>query len=194
MKFDVVQLDPNNPEHHTAVAYIKNCLRPEELYELSAVGAKPDDMLSFVAMGAALGEVWLICWHGEPVFVWGVFSTVQGVYGLFGFGTKDTRRAMPAITRWGMNTWLPDFLARTNARRIEVRVPTSSVHSIRWLMKLGMRDECVLHNYSVVGEPFIQLAFTPKASDVHTSPIRYQNPKTATGNSSTHQNECGHSS
>jgi len=172
VKFDAVQLDPNNPKHHTAVAYIKNCLRPEELYELSAVGAKPDDVLSFVAMGAALGEVWLICWDGEPVFVWGIFSTVQGVYSLFGFGTKETRRAMPSITRWGISTWLTDFLARTNARRIEVRVPASSVHSIRWLTKLGMTIECQLPYYSVVGESFMQLAYTPKDFDVHITGSR----------------------
>ncbi len=156
----VERFDQTNDRHIYDVAFIKSFLRPEEMYELSAVGATPKDLMGMVALGAQMGEVYLLLWDDEPVFVWGVYSSIQGIYGLFGFGTKETKRAMPAITKWGMRTWLPDFLERTEARRIEVRVPVSSVHSINWLKRLGMVPECTLPRYSVVDEDFIQLALT----------------------------------
>lgn len=159
---EVAKLDPESPAHNHAVAFIQRNLRPEDLYEISAVGWKADQVTDVVAMGVLLGEVWLLNWNGAPVFIWGVNSAVAGIYGLWGFGTKETIRAMPAITRWGMKTWLPDFIARTNARRIEVRLPVSSVHSIKWLTRLGMIPETSLRNYSVIGEDFLQLAYTPQ--------------------------------
>ena len=148
--------------HHAAAVEISYQLRPEDEYEVMSVGLKVRDVPVIIELSARLGEAHILYWDDKPTFVWGVSSAYQGLYGLWGFGTKDTRRAMPAITRWGMKTWLPDFIARTHARRIEVRVPVSSVHSINWLKQLGMIPECTLKHYSVIGEDFMQLAYTPK--------------------------------
>lgn len=168
--------------HHKYAVDLSLNLRPEDLYELSAVGLRAKDVPVIVEMSARPGEAHVLFWDGKPVFVWGVNLHVPGCYGLWGFGTKDTKRAMPSITKWGMRTWLPDFLARTSARRIEVRVPVSSVHSINWLKRLGMFVECRLPNYSVVGEDFLQLSYTPRKyfgeQYVHTGPIRDQSAST----------------
>lgn len=176
--------------HDATVEYIGRHLRAEDLYELHAVGMTPDNLSKTVGACRWHGEAWALTWDNKPVFIWGVNPHVNGVYGLWGFGTKETRRAMPAITRWGMKTWLPDFLARTKARRIEVRVPVSSVHSINWLKALGMIPECTLPYYSVIGEDFLQLAYTPTNFRinpyVHTGPIGDQSPDAAASHCSPH--------
>lgn len=185
-KFEAVRFDPRNKDHQVCLRYIFMQIRPEDQYEIAAVGLSLDDARVGVLSLALSGhEVWLLTWNQWPVFVWGVNPHHKGTYGLFGFGTKDTRRAMPSITRWGMGTWLPDFLARTEARRIEVRVPVSSVHSINWLMSLGLQPECTLANYSVVGEPFLQLAFSSKAfENVQPTMVRDHRAETSPGHRS----------
>lgn len=168
-----------------AIQYISDNLRPDDIYELHAVGWAPSFLPKVIQWSASVGEAWMLHWCGKPVFIWGVTLRHPGCYGLWGFGTKDTKRAMPSITKWGMRTWLPDFLARTKARRIEVRVPVSSVHSINWLKRLGMIPECTLPRYSVVGEDFLQLALTVgHIPNVHTGPIRDQSASTPASNRS----------
>lgn len=161
-KIDAIRLEPGNALHMLKVDYLCRNLRPEDLYEFSAIGVVPDAAPWIVKQLASVqGDAWLIEFKGKPVFVWGVSQRHSGVYTLWGFGTKDVRRAMPAITRWGRDEWLPGFLAKENVRRIEVRIPISSIHSLKWLQALGMQIETVCPDYSVVGEAFYQLAFLP---------------------------------
>lgn len=183
------RLDPLNENHIAGLQYIFSAIRSEDQYEIAAVGLSIEEAMQGVLGLAMMGaEVWLLSWRvGDaicPVFVWGVNPHTRGTYGLFGFGTNATKRAMPSITRWGMRTWLPDFLARTNARRIEVRVPVSSVHSINWLKRLGMIPECTLPKYSVVGEDFLQLALTVGQKHVHSRVIRDQGAHSTASRSS----------
>lgn len=150
-------------------------LRPEDLYEFSAAGRTPQQIADVLEKLAIAGDAWVLLEeddrYGIPVFCWGVFPVIPGVWQLWGFGTKQTRRAMPQITRWGMQTWLPNFIKQHNPRRIEVRVPVSSAHSIGWLRKLGMEIEARLPNYSIHGEDFFQLAITfDKRSFEYVSP------------------------
>jgi hypothetical protein len=165
MKFAATRLDlswgTSNPRDVHAIDYVRRHLRSEELYELSAVGATMEQFNDLVFASAVMGEGWRIDWDGTPAFLMGVTERHPGAYGLWGFGTKDCQPAMRSLTKWSLKTWLPDFKARTNFRRIEVRLPVSSVHSISWLKFMGMIPECTLPNYSVVGEDFIQLALTP---------------------------------
>jgi len=184
-KFSALRVSEHQP-HELNVEYIQRHLRHEDLYEMHASGMTPDQLPFVVKCASVIGEAWVLFWDGKPVFVWGVMSHVPGLYGLFGFGTPDTKRAMPSITRWGMKTWLPDFLARSNARRIEVRVPASSVHSINWLKRLGMVPECTLPRYSVVGEDFLQLALTVGQPHVHTGTFRHQGTHAPASRSSAH--------
>jgi ribosomal protein S18 acetylase RimI-like enzyme len=90
-----------------------------------------------------------------------------------------------------MTTWLPDFLARTKARRIEVRVPVSSIHSIGWLRKLGMEIEARLPGYSVVGEDFFQLAFTTPKRDLED--VLSPSPRSPSSDQGAHEDSCRHS-
>lgn len=176
MRIRAVQLKPTRPWHMAWVNEVLDDLRPEDQYEFAASGSSPQLAGQHIKLLAELGDAWVMVDEGAldvtPVFAWGIAQTTPGIYSLWGFGNKRTRRAMPQITRWGMNWWLPSLRDRLpGIRRIEVRVPVSSVHSINWLRKLGMEIECTLQNYSVHGENFFQLAMTfPKVPvNVHTS-------------------------
>lgn len=174
MRIRPVKLTSGRPWAMADVWEVLQHLRPEDLYEFAAFGSTPEMAGQHVRALADLGDAWVLVdadAGDEPVFVWGIAQTTPGIYSLWGFGTKRTRRAMPQITRWGMQQWLPVLPSRLpGIRRIEVRVPVSSVHSINWLRKLGMEIECTLPNYCVHGEDVFQLAVTfPKVSvNVHT--------------------------
>lgn len=202
MQLDVIRLRHEDGLALSKAAQVLTELRPEDLYEFSAVGTNPNAIAEILPL-LATGDAWLF---GERlqasprtgvtsykgVFVWGVFQYSPGIWKLWGFGTKRTRRAMPFITRWGVDEWLRTFQERyPGARRIEVRVPVSSVHSIGWLRRLGMEIEACLPNYSVHGEAFYQLAMTfPKVIDhVHSADIR-SSPVSAGTSSSAEQNVC----
>lgn len=163
MQIAHTRLWSTSPDVVPDLTRILSSLRPEDQYELGSVGGSKEQALEVVPHLIARGEAW-VHWDKDsldPVFMWGVSETISGVYGLWGFGTNQTRRAMPQITRWGMSTWLPDLPRRLpGIRRIEVRVPVSSVHSVNWLRKLGMEVETRLPRYGVWDEDFFQLAMT----------------------------------
>lgn len=158
--FEIARLDPKKKDHWQAAEYIARNLRPADQFECAAVGCTQEQLIAHVQPLAAHGEAYIAWFRGEPVWMWGVWQTVPGVFQLWGVGTEKTRRIMPALTRWGLGAWLPEFMVRANVRRIEVRVPYDSVHSVRWLMKLGMSIEATLPNYGVHGEDFFQLSIT----------------------------------
>lgn len=165
MKVGHTQLDAHLPigSHEPDISFVLAHLRQEDQYEFAAVGGSIEQAGAMIPRLIQLGDAW-VHWDREtlePVFMWGVAEAVPGVYQLWGFGTHRTRRAMPQITRWGLGEWLPSLpQRRPGIRRIEVRVPVSSVHSINWLQKLGMEIETRLPRYGVWGEDFFQLAMT----------------------------------
>lgn len=96
---------------------------------------------------------------GAPAFVWGTIALTATCHQLFGFGTNDTRRVVPAITRFGKASWIPR-LYHSGVRRVQVHVPQSCIESIRWLTTHGMRHECAMPDYSVNGDVIHQYAFS----------------------------------
>ena len=96
----------------------------------------------------------------EPVFLFGSRPTWPHVRGIFGFGTDKTVRVMPEVTRWINAVWKPKVFGEMGATRIEVRLPLSCDHSIKWLSKLGMKRECEIDHFSITGERYLQLAYT----------------------------------
>lgn len=132
-------------------------LRPEDAFELSCSGADRAQQLAVVE-SSSLDYVWYL--GDTPVFTFGIIK-VGHVGHLWGFGTRDTRRVIPAATRWGLKHWLPDAFEKHGIRRIEVRVPRKSRASIDWLTGLGMRMECgAIHDSAANGEIMVQLAYT----------------------------------
>lgn len=143
-----------------AVAYILEHLRPEDQFEFECAGIT--ETASLLDHLLDCPDAWLFRFKGEPVFVWGTYAVQPHVRWLWGFGTRKTWRIIPFATGWGKMAWIPGMFERTT-RRVEVRVPVSSQHSISWLTKLGMVPECwALLNHSVNGEPMVQLAYTTR--------------------------------
>lgn len=135
--------------------------RPQDVTEFAATGHTDLTAAAAACFRAANGLAWCADWRGQPTFFFGIAPvTPYGGYSLFGMGTPATRRALPALTRWGVNEWLPLLFAEPDVRRIEARIPISAQHSINWLTACGMKFECVVHQAGATDEPFAQLAIT----------------------------------
>jgi hypothetical protein len=140
------------------VLHIMAGLRDIDRKEFAAAGATLEDALHVGTQKDAL----LFSLRGEPVFVWGAYGTKGHVH-LWGFGTDNTTRVIPAVTHFVKTWWLPNFFGKDEGRRIEVRVPLSSQHSISWLLKFGMTVESWnILGATVTGEPSVQLAYTTR--------------------------------
>lgn len=141
------------------VAYILKHLRPEDQFELGCSGFAPERIQSIVA-AAEHDHVWYI--NDTPVFAFGLLRLGQVAH-LWGFGTTKTKYVIPSATRWGLSQWLPDMFEAEGIKRIEVRVPHQSKHSIAWLKKLGMTVECDdLRDCCDNGAVMTQLAYTTR--------------------------------
>lgn len=180
MLFHVAKFSSSRPWYFCDADEVLDNLRAEDLYEFAAFGTTPEMVARHIRTLVDLGEAYVLYWKDVPVFVWGIAQTTPGIFTLWGYGTKQTRRAMPHITRWGMQHWLPTLRDRfPDIRRIEVRVPISSVHSINWLRNLGMEIECRLPNYSVHGEDVFQLAMNFPRVPVNVQHSRVATPEFA---------------
>ncbi len=153
-------------------------LRPEDQHEFAAMGADPLE-LPWEWVEQAGTEAWTFFYKGQPTFVWGTTEVLPGVRGLWGWGTRHTRRVIPEATRWGRRWWLPKAFGNGRTRRIEVRVPASSQHSLAWLQSIGMRVECALHHLSVTGEPMLQLSYTK--TDYEREYVHFQGSENSAG-------------
>jgi len=137
--------------------FIFDRLRDCDAHEIVSVGLTPADALQIAHR--AEDDCSLVYINDEPVFVFGSIGSYPHIRHIFGFGTDKTIRVMPAVTRWINEVWKPKHF-NNGVTRIEVRLPLSCDHSIKWLSKLGMKPECELDHYSVTGERYVQLTYT----------------------------------
>ena len=144
------------------VDYILANLRPADLYEFACADLCPNRDRDVLVKLATSPEAMVFRLRGEPVFVWGIHRHAHvGI--LWGYGTSKTPRIIPAATRLGKRWWLKRAFDKEGIRRIEVRVPLNSQHSISWLRKLGMTVECWdIRDHSSNGATMVQLAYTTK--------------------------------
>ena len=98
--FEARRLRPG--ETGTATEFVCANLRAEDQYEATAAGICKADVPGIVGSMTQYGEAYLLWFREQPTFVWGVAPGIPGNFSLWGFGTKNTRRAMPSITRWGI--------------------------------------------------------------------------------------------
>lgn len=94
----------------------------------------------------------------EPVAVIGVVRLSPWYGSAWAFGTAKTRRVIPALTRWGVETWKPRLIA-DGYRRVEVRTIADHDLSHRWLERLGFVREGVCSGYGRDGQDFVQYAY-----------------------------------
>lgn len=146
------------------VMYILTRLRACDRHEIVSVGCTVEDAAKLCALS---DDCYLMKLKGEPVFVWGSVPSFKHIRKLYGFGTDKTARVIPATTRVINRRW-KQFQFRDNGiLRVEVRVPVSCTHSLKWLSKLGMQPECTVKHAGILGESYVQLAYTKDDFDVH---------------------------
>ena len=140
-------------------------VRPEDREELAEYGFKADELINrlFEIVGSTPVS-YMVFRKGEPVFMFGLTFQHRHAAMLWGFGTRDTPKVIPAVTRYVQRQWLQD-VHTGGVRRIEARVPTTSTGSIRWLNSCGMRPECRLDGLTTGETPVIQLSYTWSANN-----------------------------
>jgi hypothetical protein len=117
-------------------------------------GADP----SHAAIGcfaASPDHKYVVFLDGEPEVTFGTSpNTFAGnVVSLWMFGTDRTRPAVPIITNFFHAVIIPD-LVKTGKTRCEVRALETNLDTIRWLLKVGLRDGGPLEAWGRNGEDF----------------------------------------
>lgn len=168
--FGRVTLDHTKYLTDDQINVVLDNMRPDFKHEFEAVGLIPQLVglrmvrSSFVSVYAAL--------DGEPQFILGAVPQVQGVYGIWGFGTQKTTRVAPAVTKYINDCLIPGAFGSGMATRLEIRVPETSTWSWNWLCgHCGFEPECRIPGYSAT--PHIQLRFSTQeynARYVHVPP------------------------
>ncbi|MBL4837746.1 MAG: hypothetical protein JKY34_09225 [Kordiimonadaceae bacterium] len=100
---------------------------------------------------------------GQPVVGFGAcpFSgTDPDLWQAWAFGTQRMRRAVPAITRFLRDSFMPDVIEKTTVRRVQCF--TLSTHDIshKWLSGLGANCEGHMKSFGRNGEDFDIYAWT----------------------------------
>lgn len=124
------------------------------------------------------GEHAYCAWErGSPVAAFGIAqasfsSTVRSAWA---FGTRRMRRAVPAISRFGLETLAPLLLAQ-GVLRLEARSIADHDLAHRWLAVLGARREAELRRWGRGGETFVLWSWTDKEwRDAHV--LQSENPE-----------------
>lgn len=126
-------------------------------------------------------DAFVISYDLEPVFAFGAMRAGHTAH-LWGFGTERATRVIPAVTRLVKNWWLPHLFENDGVKRIEVRVPLKSQHSISWLRKFGMTVEAWdLQDNFVNGEPGVQLAYTTREYTLNYVHLRQEQGRVGPG-------------
>ena len=135
--------------------YVLAHLREQDVTEMLAFGLDPcRDPRRLFDMAACTHVAFV---GHRPAFMFGTVELIPGVHQIIGFGTAQTRKAIPRITAFSRNVWIPDLVAQ-GVRRIQVHIPETHAQSIAWLLKCGLKHECTMKSYAVDGGAVVQLA------------------------------------
>jgi hypothetical protein len=119
---------------------------------------------------------------GNPEFVFGtVFdSSMPHIAQIWGVGTRNAARVLPAVTRFIRTCMIPSLKA-LGLRRAEVRVMQENQLSIHWLtQRLGGTYETDLKNFGRNGETFVLISWINDDVFCETGPDPTAGPDTAT--------------
>lgn len=104
--------------------------------------------------------------HGHPVAVFGVSRLFDHVGGGWAYGTKNMRRAVPAITRHCLDHIAPEMVHR-GYRRLEVRTSVDHDLSHKWLAGMGAVRESAPYEFGRNGEMFVTYGWSLTAWLAH---------------------------
>lgn len=154
-----VQLVPYEDHLYPAFYYIRSNLRGVDQDECFWHGLTPEQIPDDLLWRSS-PFCYIAYADTEPVFVFGAAPVIPGVYQFWGFGTDDTPKVLPQLTKFCREEFAPD-LYLAGVRRVQVHVPLKSQQSFRWLTEhIGMRVETIMSDYCADGSPMAQLVFT----------------------------------
>jgi hypothetical protein len=183
LRITLEKINAAEPRHIEDVQHIAYCMRPEDEHERIEAGVTEGQAAQLPDHSV---ESYIFYLNSTPVFVFGSIVTGHHSRVIWGYGTWRTVRVIPSITRWVRDTWFPEQFD-SGVRRVEVRVPQQSVHSILWLKKLGAVIEAVdMLGITQSGRPAVQMAYTTKEhNDVLLLGRWRQQPAASSSNSGT---------
>lgn len=144
------------------ICFVAGNLRPADRREITAMLPADTHLTAFAAhlFSISAPHAYIADVAGTPAGAFGA-TTVPGynVGQAWAFGTNRFKRAVPAITRYMMNTLGPQ-LVEQGVTRVEVRSIEGHDLAHRWLTSLGARAECAMDSYGMSGETFLLYAWT----------------------------------
>ena len=104
---------------------------------------------------AHAGSMGWIAWHNDkPAAAFGVAPMIAGTWVAWMFGTKDSWRVVPEITR--MIPAIEDKMRSLGGRRAEARSIITHHRAHSWLSRgVGMERAAEMPGYGVEGETFV---------------------------------------
>jgi hypothetical protein len=143
------------------VALVTANLREIDKYEAVSVGiVKPgecaQDTLDVSTIAGCL------YYRDRPAFLFGAVETGPRIFSIWGYGTDDTWRVLPELTRVCKEVIGPELFDKHGARRLFVQLPLVPFcdPNISWLQRVGFIPEGVAKFATAFDEPMLTLAFT----------------------------------
>lgn len=121
--------------------YVAANMRAADRAEIGAVVSMDEPAAVAAALVASSGDLaWTAHLEGQPVAAFGASIMLPHVASGWAFGTDRLRRAVPAITRHGLEQLKPTLVARGFVR-FEIRTAADHDLSHRWIEAMGGRLE-----------------------------------------------------
>ena len=155
------------PITFAAVSFLANNMREADRREIfnTLDHDSPDKLAREICLATALGKAGVSFQSGRPVGIVGVSPIRHGVWSIWSFGTREWKRGVIDITRFGARD-LRSYLLERDAHRLqcESRVDHKDAH--QWLELCGAQREGVLRGYGRDGSDFIQFSWTRDNANV----------------------------
>ncbi len=144
------------------VSYIASNMNADDWRECEA--QMPEGMLraAIAAMSLQVSPyAWVALWRGQPVAAFGAAQAPLRAWhwSAWMFGTDNSARAVPAITRHIKRVLIPALLDE-GANRVEAISHVSHETAHGWLKSLGARQRCELPGYGRNNETYLLFEWT----------------------------------
>lgn len=105
------------------------------------------------------GDAFIAYKNDAPVFLFGTSPISVCCYSVWGLGTEETTRVIPAVTRYLMTTHIEKRIAE-GARTMEARSLASHTEAHGWMKMVGATQLGEPFEYGKHGEHFVLYRFT----------------------------------
>lgn len=167
-----VTIEPANLRDASFVCANLRPLDQREVFCQMPDGLKTYELAEGMLMQPGIDEHVLIAkLDGQPVGFFGVSPMNAACSSIWALGTKDFRRAAPAVTRHVVDVIVPR-LVELGVRGLEARSIVSHLEAHRWMISTGAVVHGEPFEYGKNGELFLLFRWTKAALSLHQSKHR----------------------